>query len=231
MNQPSTDELKEIKESLEQKMNSSSDSDSSNESSDSSNSSSLVSFNRKLVKKTKDKNYKYKLKNSENKLRYMQLEMVNKDIEISELQNKLGLYNKHELIINKVSFLFERLDNAIKVLNDRKLSVKDGNYIKNNLINNLTTVKYMCTKTQEKYKLYIINELYPLINDETHLYLKNSITALYEIKQKELSSISTSIDNIIYNTSYNNSLWILFFIVSIIISINSFIFSVLYLIY
>ena len=61
-------------------------------------------------------NSKIKYHNLETKLRYMQLEMVNKDIEISELNNKLNKFNTYELLITKINFLFARLNNANNIL-------------------------------------------------------------------------------------------------------------------
>ena len=77
----------------------------------------------------------------------------------------------------------------------------------------LITHKESCDKVQEKYKLYIDNELYPLI-EENQKYLKNAITILYDNKLKELTMISKKIDDIISAVHINNGLYTVLFMVS-----------------
>jgi len=179
-NLPSLDNLKEIKEELEDKM-----SDSSYESSDDSDS---------------------KYNNLKTKIRYMQLEMVNKDIELTEFREKLNIFVKSENLNKKINFLFERLDNAYQVLNERINNINDIHFIKFNTINILNSIKESCKKVQNKYSDYIVNELYILI-DNKQIYLKNAIESLYDIKMKRLEKMITNIDVKMYNTQFYNIMW------------------------
>jgi len=217
--QPTIENLHEIRNMLEQKIDESSDSDYTTDDSTSSSSTN------KKSKNTTD--YKSKSNKLESRVRYMQLEMVNKDIEISELKDKLNNRTKIDILFTKVNFLFERLDNAYKVLNERMHTITDDNYIKLGLVNDLSTIKDSLRKVQEKYTLYINNEVYPLF-DIADVYHKNAITALYNIKEKELTSLSNKIDCKIYNTKFYNTTWLLFFVIIFGILIQLIIISCLY---
>jgi hypothetical protein len=226
-NQPTVENLHEIKNTLEQKMNESSDSEYISSSTSFSSSSRCSRSSNKKLNKTI--NYKLKYNNLESKIRYMQLEMVNKEIELSELQNKLCNYSKIDMIFTKINFLFERLDNAYKILNERINLSNDNDFIKLKTVADLTTNKDTLKKVMSKYALYINNELYPLINT-SDIYFKNSITALYEIKQKELSKLSNLIDIKIYDTKCYNTMWLSFFVLISVIFIQIIIISICYLI-
>jgi hypothetical protein len=217
--QPTIENLLEIKNMFEQKMNESSDSDYTTDDSTSSSSTN---------KKSKNIDYKSKFNNLESRVRYMQLEMVNKDIEITELKNKLNDCTKIDELFTKTNYLFERLDNAYKVLNTRINSTNDDNYIKFNMINDLTTAKDTLKKVQDKYKLYINNEVYPLI-DTSNIYYKNAITALYDIKEKEFKLLTIKIDDKIYNANFYNTLWIFLSVVLFAILLQIIIISCCYL--
>jgi len=211
VNQPSINNLHEIKESLEQKINTSSDSDYSTDASTDTSTSSSHS-KKKKNKKNKYHIYKLKYNHLESRIRYMQLDMVNKDIEIAELNNKLTIHNKNEILFTKINFLYERLDNAYKVLKDKMNSINEDKYIKLKTITELETIKESCKKVQEKYASYVNNDVYPLIDN---IYLKSAIQSLYDIKQKELLELSNEIDYNIYNTKYYNSCWLTLFVLII----------------
>jgi hypothetical protein len=212
-NLPTIENLHDIKNVLEQKMNESSDSDYSTDNYTSNSNSTSSSISNKKSKKCIKNNtdYKSKCNRFESKIRYMQLEMVNKDIEVTELKNKLNHSIKIDIIFTKIHFLFERLDNAYKILKERINLLNDNNYIKLKMITDLTTNKDSLRKVQEKYALYINNEVYSLI-DTSDIYFKNAITALYDIKEKELTSLSNQIDVKINNTKFYNALWLYFFV-------------------
>jgi hypothetical protein len=177
-NKPSTESLKNIKKHLENKLDESSDS-TCESSDDNSNNKSL------------------KYHNLETKLRYMQLEMVNKDIEISELNNKLNKFNTYELLITKINFLFDRLNNANNILIEKIVSIN---------INPLSVMiqhKELCNKAIEKYEKYFTDDLLPLFNNDQK-YLKIAITKLYLSKKNELIVINDKIDDQIQITKTKN---------------------------
>jgi hypothetical protein len=207
-NQIPIESLHEIKETLEQKISESTDSSDSDYSTSTSSTSS--SSSRSSKKKSKNTDYKLKYNKLESKIRYMQLDTVNKDLEIMELRSKVDIHTKNEILFSKINMLFERLDNAYKILTERSNIIIDPNILKFKTISDLTTIKGSCTKVQEKYLLYINNEVYPLINNQ---YLKNAISALYDIKQKEYLDLLKSIDLKIYNTKFNNTAWMFLFVV------------------
>ena len=229
-NLPSIENLHDIKNVLEQKMNESSDSDYTTDNYTSNSDSSSSSINNKKSKKCIKNNtdYKSKCNKLESKIRYMQLEMVNKEIEMTELKNKLDNRTKIDTLFIKINFLFERIDNAYKILKERINLSNDNNYIKLKKITDLTTNKESLKKVQEKYALYINNEVYPLI-DTSNIYFKNAITALYEIKEKELTSLSTQIDIKINNTKFYNAIWLYLFVLIAVILLQLIILSGYYL--
>jgi hypothetical protein len=208
-NYPTVENLQEIKNVLEQKINEPSDSESSSYESDS-------------------ESYKLKYNKLESKIHYMQLEMVNKDLEIAEYKNKLNIYTKNDLLFTKINFLFDRLDNAYKILKEKVNIINDKDYIKFKTITELTSIKESIIKVRDKYKLYVDKDIYPLITD-SHVYFKNAITALYNIKENEFISLSTTIDIKIFNTKYNNTCWASFFIMSILLILQIIIFGGYYM--
>jgi hypothetical protein len=179
----STDELKQIKEILEKKINETSDSDD--------NSSDLDSS-----KKKNKINYKLKYNQSESRYRYLQLEMSNLNIEINELKEKNIILDKYNLLNKNINFLFDRLDNAFKILNDR---------INNNNISlfSLDHQLELCCKTKDKYDVYINENVYPLFSDD-QLILKKLITIYYLDKIKEFDTILTLIKIKKRNIKFHN---------------------------
>jgi hypothetical protein len=136
-------------------------------------------------------NSKIKYHNLETKLRYMQLEMVNKDIEISELNDKLNKFNTYELLITKINFLFARLNNANNILIEKIISLNT------NPLNVMIQHKELCNKAIEKYEKYFTDDLLPLFNND-QTYLKEAITELYLNKNYELRIIANKIDDQIH---------------------------------
>jgi len=187
------DELKQIKLALEEKMNESYDTDYSDN-----------STKPTKKKKTIITDYKSKYNSSESKYRYLQLELSNKEIEISELKEQLVIFEKHKLLIKNVNFLFDRLDNAFKILHDRINTINDSHIIKLNTITYLQTLENLCLKTKDKYEEYINNSVYPLFLDDQIIF-KNSITLIYSNKIKEFNTIQNIIKIKKYNTQFNNT--------------------------
>jgi hypothetical protein len=196
MSSISTDELRQIKEILEQKMNESSDSEYSP--SESSGDSDYSSVKKKKIKI----DYKTKYNQSESKYRYLQLEMSNLNIEISELKESLIVLTKHNLLFKNINFLFERVDNAIKILNER-VDTKDESILKFNTLHNLQNIVNLCNKTKDKYESYINSDVYPLFLDDQSV-LKTSITNYYLDKIKGFDSIITKINNLEYKIKTYN---------------------------
>jgi hypothetical protein len=188
MSSISTNEMRQIREILEQKINESSDSDYSP--TDSSGDSDYSS----VKKKRAQIDYKTKYNQSESKYRYLQLEMSNLNVEISELKESLILLTKHNLLFKNINFLFERVDNAIKILNER-INTEDKSILKFNTLNNLENLEKLCNKTKEKYESYINSDVYPLFLDN-QIILKSSITNYYLEKIKGFDSIITKINNL-----------------------------------
>ena len=190
--------LKEIKSTLENNMNN--DDSETDIESDS-------EPEQKTKKKTKVKDYKKKYNDSESRYRYLQLEMVNKDIEISELKEKLNNLDKFTIFSKNVNFLFDRLNNAIKVLNERINTINDDDYIKLSQISSLNHIEGVCKKTIEKYETYLSSEVYPHI-DNDQLFIKLALDSLYINKKKEFDSILVKIKNKRNLTLFNNGLMI-----------------------
>jgi hypothetical protein len=211
----STDQLNQIKESLEQKMNESDESEYTPSDSENSCSSSLS--DRK--KKYKNINYKSKYNQSESRYRYLQLEMSNKNIEINELKDKLLPLDKYNLIVKNINFLFERLDNAIKGLNERITLIDDNNLIKYKTLDVLESTKAICNKTIDKYDMYINTSIYPLFNDE-HSILKESLTSFYVNKQKEFETLLLRIKNKHFKIRCTNIIRIISIILIILLIMN-----------
>ena len=164
----STDELKQIREILEKNINETTDTDDSSIDSKSSNKKNKI-------------NYKLKYNQSESRYRYLQLEMSNLNIEINELKEKNVILDKNNLLNKNINFLFDRLDNAFKILNDR---INNNNITLVTLDHNLD----LCQKTQDKYDLYINENVYPLFSDD-QIILKKSILIYYSNKIKEFNTI------------------------------------------
>jgi len=183
-----TEELRVIKQMLEDKLN-----DSSYESNESNKSN-----------KSRKTNYRIKYNASESKYRYLQLEMANKDIEINELKEKLENLNKYQLLIKNTNFLFDRIDNAFKVLHERIDKIEDNSFIKISTFSSLVTLENLCLKTKDKYEEYINNSVYPLFLDDQIIF-KNAITSLYTNKIKEFNNIQNIINIKRYNTQFANT--------------------------
>jgi hypothetical protein len=218
-----TKELIKIQEALEQKINESSDSEYSPSESDTSSSRS----SRKNRYKTVD--YKTKYNNSESKYRYLQLEMSNKNIEINELKEKLVTLDKHALIIKNISFLFERLDNAFKGLDEKITTINDPGIIKFATLSSLDITENMCIKTKDKYNIFINENIYPLF-PENQIILKNSLTMYYLEKQKEFDKILLKIKIHKYRTTVNNIFRIMGLTILLLLFINILIMVIYYLV-
>ena len=122
----------------------------------------------------------------------MKLDIVNKDIEIEELKIKVTNHDKNELLFKNIHFLFDRLDNAINVLNDKTNNHQENpDYIKELVF--LETTLELCIKTEEKYKNYLNNDVCPLFNNKK--YIKDSVIQLYNMKNIEMIKINTNIIN------------------------------------
>ena len=209
-------ELMQIKQKLEEKLNETSDSDSTYiTESDTSDSSSS-----RIKSKKNSTPYKYKYERLESKNRYMQLEMTNKDIEITELKDKLEVFNKHELITKKSNFLFERLDNAIKILTERMNTNKDNSIFKLTVINQYQSIIVSCEKVCIKYINYFNDEIIPLMDVSLHVYTKNSYELLLKNKEKELINIATNCKYKISNLNYYIFSVIVLFVITFLIIIN-----------
>jgi hypothetical protein len=189
-----TNELNKIKEGLINQYKSDSDnSDSSSEFSANSESDKSTTKSKKSKKSDKTISiYKVRLDKLEQRVHYMKLDIVNKDIEIEELKIKVINHDKNELLFKNIHFLFDRLDNAITVLND-KINNRQENpdYIKELVF--LETNKELCLKTEEKYKNYLNNDVCPLFNNKK--YINDSVIQLYNMKNIEMIKIHTNIEN------------------------------------
>jgi hypothetical protein len=217
-----TDELLKIQEALEKKMNESSDSEYSPSESDTSSRSSRR-------KKYKTVDYKTKYNNSESKYRYLQLEMSNKNIEINELKEKLVILDKHVLIIKNISFLFERLDNAFRGLDEKINTINDTGIIKFATLISLDITENMCIKTKDKYNVFINENIYPLFPDN-QIILKNSLTMYYLEKQKGFDIILLKIKNLKYKTTLNNICRIIGLLILFLIFLNIIMMGIYYFI-
>lgn len=211
----STEELKHIKEVLEQKMNESSDS----EYTPSESESSEYSDKSRKIKRRSNIDYKSKYNNSESKYRYLQLEMSNKNIEINELKEKLLLLDNHLLIIKNINFLFERLDNAFKGLNEKIDTINDEKIIKFETLIILDSVESICNKTKDKYDAYINTSVYPLFPVNEYI-TKNALTMYYLDKQKKFDKILLKINKQKYKTNVNNILRIIGLLLLFLIILN-----------
>ena len=211
-----TDDLNKIKEKLEQKINESSESESS---------SSDTSSSYTLKKKRKSKiDYKTKYNQCESKYRYLQLEMSNANIEINELKEKTIVLDKHNLLTKNINFLFERLDNAFKILNER-LIIKDENIIKFTTLNSLKSLNELCLKTKDKYEGYINTNVYPLFLDDQHIF-KISITNHYLQKIKEFDNLLLLIKTKSENTILYNTFVVLSLVICSLFVLNIIIFAI-----
>lgn len=193
-----TNELNKIKEGLINQYKSDSDkSDSSSEFSDNSESDKSTTKSKKSKKSDKTISiYKVRLDKLEQRVHYMKLDIVNKDIEIEELKTKLINHDKNELLLKNIHFLFDRLDNAINVLNDKVNNYQENpDYIKELVF--LETNSDLCLKTEEKYKNYLINEVFPLFNNKK--YINDSVIHLYNMKNMEMHNVHQRIINKIIN--------------------------------
>jgi hypothetical protein len=215
----STDELKHIKEVLEQKVNESSESEYS--SSESDNSSKKI-----RNKNISLKDYRSKYNQSETRYRYLQLDLSNKSIEISELKEKLSALDKYKLLVKNVNFLFDRLDNAFKILNER-LIIKDEKIFKYNTLSSLQSLKELCNKTKDKYEGYINTNILPLFSDDQYI-LKISLTHHYLDKIKEFDSILVKIIEKQNCTNIYNLFIIISIVISSIFILNIIIFGIYY---
>jgi len=177
------DELRKIKKILEEKIENNSDESNDSDSSYKNNS-----------------DYKIKYNSCESKYRYLQLELANKEIEISELKEKLEILNKYQLLIKNTNFLFDRLDNAFKVLHERINKIEDNSFIKINTFSILANIENLCIKTKDKYQEYINNSVYPLFLDDQIIF-KNAITIIYNNKIKEFNNIENIRDITIMDKS------------------------------
>jgi hypothetical protein len=219
-NKPTIENLINIKEKLENMIDESSDSTYTPSSRSRSSSRSKI--------RSKQKDYKTKYNSLESKIRYMQLEMTNRDIEITELSEKINSNAKYDTIMIKINSLFERLDNMYTVLTERINTIDDKHYIKLNTLIILDTSEKSCTKGMEKYAIYLVNDIHPLLNNQ--VYFKNAIDSLYDIKMKELKTLITKINNLSLVVKFKNTLWITLFSMIFILCINISVFAIYYIV-
>lgn len=192
-----TNELNKIKENIINQYKS--ESDNTDSSSEYSNNSESDKSTTKSKSKKSDKTisiYKVRLDKLEQRVHYMKLDIVNKDIEIEELKIKVINHDKNELLFKNIHFLFDRLDNAITVLNDKINNHQENiDYIKELVF--LETTSELCLKTEEKYKNYLNNDVIPLFNNKK--YINDSVIQLYNMKNMEMHNIHQRIINKIIN--------------------------------
>ena len=183
-------QLLELKEGL---LNINTSDDSVEESS--SNSSDIKSKrkNKNKSRKIKDiSNYIVSIEKLETRIHYLRLDIVNKDIEIEELKKKVSDIDKYHLLFKNIEFLFDRLNNAITVLNEKINAQQDDDLLKYLVF--LKSTDILCTKTIDKYTNYLSSDIDLLFNDN-QIHFKNAIISLFSIKVKELSEISIKIKN------------------------------------
>ena len=193
----SIEELSSLKDGIQNIDISSSESDIDidiNTDTDTDTSSILVNKKKKKIHKNSNTNTKFKYINKklESRIHYMKLDIVNKDIEIEELRNKMISFDKNLNIFKHINYLFERLDNGIMVLNQRLDSNNESDISK--YIYFLEHTYTLCYNVKTKYQLYLYDTLFPLL-DNNHEYLKKSTLLLFQIKESELLLISSKINN------------------------------------
>jgi len=220
----SIEELSVLKEGIQNTEISSSESSNTDDNSDYDTDSSSVSKNKKKKKNKKiykKSNSKYININKklESRIHYMKLDLVNRDIEIEELKNKMILFEKNLNIFNHINFLFERLDNSIKVLNERLHSKPDSNILK--YLYFLEHTNNLCYNVNNKYDIYLNDNLLPLLDNQE--YLKKSIILSYQYNKKELLLISSNINKKILYFQRKQFLISLLYILPIFIMIISYI--------
>ena len=222
--------LTEIKNSLINSYKSSDDESSESESFISSESSvsSEEYKKKKKPKHKKDKHvsvYKVQVDKLEQRLHYMKLDVVNKDLEINELKNKIILLEGNTKLYSNINYLFERLDNAIKVLNEKLDSYQPTSDIIKDMVL-LEHVNDMCVKAIEKYLTYLNNDVKPLFKND--VYLKQSTLLLYSEKDKTMNDISIKVKKHILDAKFklNNKssylVWVLFAIIIIMMGFSFF---------
>ena len=183
---PSITNLLEIKKYLEDSDSNSiisvTDSSASTESTESKQSN-------KKSKKSKKSTNKYKTRQLESRIHYMKLDMVNKDILIEKLQAELTTLNKNEILFKNITFLFDRLDNAYLILNEKFTNCPENNFHKQ--IYYYETVLNLCYKTQNKYKHYLLTSVSN--HSHSYVYINEAVYALYDLKNNKLFKISEDI--------------------------------------
>jgi hypothetical protein len=225
-----TPNLTDIKNSLINSYKSSDDESSESESFISSESSvsSEEYKKKKKPKHKKDKHvsvYKVQVDKLEQRLHYMKLDVVNKDLEINELKNKIILLEGNTKLYSNINYLFERLDNAIKVLNEKLDSYQPTSDIIKDMVL-LEHVNDMCVKAIEKYLTYLNNDVKPLFKND--VYLKQSTLLLYSEKDKTMNDISIKVKKHILDAKFklNNKssylVWVLFAIIIIMMGFSFF---------
>jgi len=227
--------LTDIKNSLVNSYKSSDSESSNNESFDDesfiSSESSVSSDEHKKKKKHKHKKdkhvsvYKVQLDKLEQRLHYMKLDLVNKDLDINVLKNKIILLEGNAKLHSNINFLFDRLDNAIKVLNEKLDSYQPTTYTIKDMVL-LEQIDSMCIKAIEKYLTYLNTEVKPLFKDE--MYLKQSTLLLYSEKDKTMNDISIKVKKHILeaklklNNKSSYLVWVLFTIIIIMMGFSFF---------
>ena len=209
----------------------SSDDESSDSDSFISSESSVSSEEYKKKKKPKHKKdkhvsvYKVQVDKLEQRLHYMKLDVVNKDLEINELKSKIILLEGNTKLHSNINYLFDRLDNAIKVLNEKLDSYQpSSDFIKDMVL--LEHVNDMCVKAIEKYLTYLNTDVKPLFKDD--VYLKQSTLLLYSEKDKTMNDISIKVKKHILDAKFklNNKssylVWVLFAIIIIMMGFSFF---------
>jgi hypothetical protein len=222
--------LTEIKNSLINSYKSSED-ESSDSDSFISSESSVLSEEYKKKKKPKHKKdkhvsvYKVQVDKLEQRLHYMKLDVVNKDLEINELKSKIVLLEGNTKLYSNINYLFDRLDNAIKVLNEKLDAYQPTPDIIKDMVL-LEHVNDMCVKAIEKYLTYLNTDVKPLFKND--VYLKQSTLLLYSEKDKTMNDISIKVKKHILDAKFklNNKssylVWVLFAIIIIMMAFSFF---------
>jgi hypothetical protein len=224
--------LTEIRNNLINSYKSSDDESSDSESFISSESSVSESSEEYKKKKKpthkKDKHvsvYKVQVDKLEQRLHYMKLDIVNKDLDINELKNKIILLEGNTKLYSNINYLFERLDNAIKILNEKLDSYQPTSDIIKDMVL-LEHINDMCVKAIEKYLTYLNTDVKPLFKND--VYLKQSTLLLYSEKDKTMNDISIKVKKHILDAKFklNNKssylVWVLFAIIIIMMGFSFF---------
>jgi len=152
----------------------------------------------------------------ETRIHYMKLDIVNKDIEISELNEKINTTNKINTFFHNSELLFERLNNAHFILSE-KLNSKPVNDSYKQLLF-LENTYNLCRNTIEKYHSYL-EVSFNIQNYTDHKYSIIAIEFLFSNKMNELilihDKVNKQITYIKFKQMFNHILLHIFFLVII----------------